>query len=59
MLELEIILNDPILREVYRRGIKQGIDWFSKWKEGKRLVGIKEMDIKDVYKAVDKGEYDT
>ena len=58
MLELDIILNDPILREVYRRGIKEGIRWCATWKNGKQLIGILEKDLDEVLKEVDEGKYD-
>ena len=58
MLELKIILNDPILREVYRRGIKRGIWWFARWKDGKQVVGMLEYPIDHVLRSIDDGEYD-
>ena len=58
MLELDIILNDPILREVYRRGIKRGVDCFAEWKDDKEVVGILNEDYNKVITDVDKGLYD-
>ena len=58
MLELDIILNDPILREVYRRGIKKGIWWFAKLKDGKQIVGALEENLEKVLENVDYGLYD-
>jgi len=54
-------VGKPVLEKdliAYREGIKRGVWWFARWKDGKQVVGVMEYPLEDVYKQIDGGEYD-